>query len=232
MRSFIFDVDGTLTPSRQKIDNAFSAFFISFCQSHDVYLVTGSDKDKTVEQIGEDVYNSCKKVYQCSGNEVWIKDKCVEKTNWSLHPAALLWCNNELVKSHFPLRTGRHIEHRTGMVNFSIVGRNATLGERHLYVKWDTQNNERKSITNRFNERFPDLEATIGGDTGIDISKRGMNKSQILKDFTDSKLYFFGDATYPGGNDHIIAEKIKQLGGMVYDVKGWNDTWNILQELE
>ena len=68
---FIFDVDGTLTPSRGVIDPQFKAFFNSFCLMNNVYLVTGSDKPKTVEQIGEDIYNKCKRVYQCSGSDVW-----------------------------------------------------------------------------------------------------------------------------------------------------------------
>ena len=51
---YIFDVDGTLTPSRQVIDPSFEAFMIKFCCKHDVYLVTGSDRQKTVDQLGLD----------------------------------------------------------------------------------------------------------------------------------------------------------------------------------
>ena len=57
---YIFDVDGTLTPSRQVIDSAFQAFMIIFCCKHDVYLVTGSDRQKTVDQLGLDIcYRAC-----------------------------------------------------------------------------------------------------------------------------------------------------------------------------
>ena len=62
---YVFDVDGTLTPSRGLIDPEFKAFFNAFCLFNDVYLVTGSDRDKTIEQVGEDTYNLCKRVYQC-----------------------------------------------------------------------------------------------------------------------------------------------------------------------
>lgn len=52
---FAFDVDGTLTPSRQQIFPEFEQWFfkwISFIQSkgHSVLLVTGSDYAKTLEQ--------------------------------------------------------------------------------------------------------------------------------------------------------------------------------------
>ena len=60
MKKFIFDVDGTLTESRQQIDFKFMCFMIKFCCTYDVYLVTGSDRSKTIEQVGLDIYNrSC-----------------------------------------------------------------------------------------------------------------------------------------------------------------------------
>ena len=72
---YLFDVDGTLTPSRQGIDKKFAVWFSKFCERESVYLVTGSDKPKTLEQIGPVIYNRCKGVYQCSGNEYWIKER-------------------------------------------------------------------------------------------------------------------------------------------------------------
>ena len=41
---FIFDVDGTLTPSRQHIDLGFEKYFMDFCEDNEVYFVTGSDR--------------------------------------------------------------------------------------------------------------------------------------------------------------------------------------------
>ena len=54
MKKFIFDIDGTLTLSRQPIDTSFQAFMIVFCCKHPVYLVTGSDRQKTIDQVGLD----------------------------------------------------------------------------------------------------------------------------------------------------------------------------------
>ena len=51
MDKFIFDVDGTLTPSRQEIDMDFAVFFTDFCAENDVYLVTGRDREKRIEQV-------------------------------------------------------------------------------------------------------------------------------------------------------------------------------------
>ena len=73
MKKFIFDVDGTLTDSRQQIDLSFEVYMIKFCCKYDVYLVTGSDRAKTVEQVGLDIYNRSKRVYNCSGADVYEK---------------------------------------------------------------------------------------------------------------------------------------------------------------
>ena len=58
MTNYIFDIDGTLTPSRKQIDLGFEAFMIKFACLYPVYLVTGSNREKTIEQIGLDLYNS------------------------------------------------------------------------------------------------------------------------------------------------------------------------------
>ena len=84
MNKFIFDVDGTLTPSRKEIDHDFAVFFSNFCISNPVYLVTGSDRDKTIEQVGEEIYSLCKRVYNCSGSDVWEGEKHIRSNSWTL----------------------------------------------------------------------------------------------------------------------------------------------------
>ena len=54
MKHFLFDVDGTLTPARSKIDKKFKKFFANWTtfqkeEGNEVFLVTGSEKEKTVE---------------------------------------------------------------------------------------------------------------------------------------------------------------------------------------
>ena len=56
MTNYIFDIDGTLTPSRLPIDKEFKKWFINWCENKNIYFVTGSDKDKTIEQIGMDMW--------------------------------------------------------------------------------------------------------------------------------------------------------------------------------
>lgn len=237
MISYIFDVDGTLTPSRGQMDDNFNKWFIEFCHyTKAVHLVTGSDKNKTLEQVGEQVYNACQTVYQCSGNDVWQGEVNKEQNDWKLSEDACEWLNKQLLASTFPLRTGLHLEHRPGLMNFSVVGRNATFGERKMYVHYDKKCDERKKIADLFNAKFTDdgIVAQVAGETGLDIMPIGFGKEQILKDFplTDT-IFFFGDMTMPGGNDHDIAQAVRTRGGKneSLQVEGWQDTWNKLKNI-
>jgi phosphomannomutase len=123
LEKFIFDVDGTLTPSRQPICTSFLAFFSDFISDNDVYLVTGSDRQKTLEQVTPSIYNKCKRVYNCSGSDVYEGDENVYRSEWELPSDVERFLYDELDYSQFPMRNGNHIERRPGGVNFSILGR-------------------------------------------------------------------------------------------------------------
>lgn len=233
MNKFIFDVDGTLTPSRGRIDKSFALWFSKFCEDNEVYLVTGSDRAKTVEQVGEFIYHKCKRVYNCSGSDVYEGDRNIRKNEWTLPEAAHEWLTTQLTKCDFNIRTGLHFEHRPGMVNFSIVGRNATLEQRKAWVDYEAWNGDRRKIATEFNQLFKELQATVGGETGIDIAPLGADKSQILRDFEDEDyIYFYGDAIFEGGNDWPLALALTNRNSN-YDwhkVTNWQDTWEKLRE--
>ena len=230
---YIFDVDGTLTPSRQKIDSEFLNFLLNFAKQNDVYLVTGSDRPKTIEQIGKELYFACQRVYNCSGSDVYERDILIYRDEWTLPSDAEEFLIDELHHSKFPVRTGNHIERRPGGVNFSVLGRGSEviLEEREEYVKWDINTGERKNIAERFKKRFPEIGCQVGGQTGLDISPLGCDKSQILRDFKPIDLiYFFGDKLKEGENDYPLGHAIEQRRlGMVFEVTDYHHTWDLLK---
>ncbi len=114
------------------------------------------------------------------------------------------------------------------MVNFSVLGRNATLGQRAQYVKFDTEKKERKKLRTKLSKKFPDLEVHIGGETGLDIFPKGHSKAQI-REKINGKIIFFGDAIYPGGNDYALS-KILSNDDVIHKVKNWEQTWKILKK--
>ena len=223
-------MDGTLTPIRQRITSDFLPVFVDFISKNDVYLVTGSDRDKTLEQITREIYNNCKRVYNCSGSDVYEGDKNVYRDDWELPAAVERFLQDELDFSQFSIRNGLHIERRPGGVNFSILGRGKDPSAgREEYVKWDKVHSERRFIALRILNMFPDLTVALGGQTGIDIGPKGADKSQILRDFTaDDEIHFFGDRMEPGGNDHSLGEAVKKMGGFTYNVDSYTETRDVI----
>ena len=182
---YIFDIDGTLTPAREPINPEFEKFFSSWISTHETHLVTGSDIAKTKEQIPDYILNMWEGVFCCMGNVYYKKDTCIYVNDFNLPSEAIHFLKNCVRNSGYPSEDmgDLHLEYRTGMVNFSVVGRNITTEQREKYYKWDCIHQERKKITIEFNRLFmiSGIEANIGGQISIDIQKIGFDKSQVLK---------------------------------------------------
>jgi phosphomannomutase len=226
--NYVFDVDGTLTPSRLPIEPKFKEFFTRWAAGKKVYLVTGSDKSKTIEQIGEDLWKKVTKVFQCGGNAVYKKGKKVYENPWKPEDELLQFLSFLLEKSEYPHRYGTHVEVRTGLVNFSTVGRACNQEQRLAYHAWDNEHKEREIFCEAVMGLLPHLEASIGGQISIDIYPRGKDKGQLV-DVLRGPIYFFGDKIYPGGNDYALARRLTEEPHRVYSVSGPEDTKNILE---
>ena len=82
-RIFIFDVDGTLTPSRLPMTKEFQKFFEKWSEKNKFYLVTGSDIEKLQEQMCYNDINA-EAIFTCCGNEMWIPDPHTVNTGANL----------------------------------------------------------------------------------------------------------------------------------------------------
>lgn len=227
----LFDVDGTLTPSRGKIDPEFKHWLLNECQ-HEFRLITGSDPDKTREQVGDDLW-AFGITYNCAGNHVFKNGQEVYKSNWRIPIDLEWWLNARVLASPWLIHTGRHVEHRVGLCNFSTLGRNATVEQRRAYYEWDQIWNERKSLAMLIKSVWPAIECTVAGETGIDIYATGTGKDQILSSLKyDQPVHFFGDRQDPDGNDYGLAQAILTNNmGKCYHVRDWTHTWKLLKEL-
>jgi phosphomannomutase len=222
--NLVFDVDGTLTPSRQTIDSVFAEWFLELTKQNTVYLVSGSDYAKTLEQLGVDICESVAGVYSCAGNALYIAGRQIYANDFELTTEERQFLENLLELSAYPERTGQHIEMRLGLCNFSIIGRGANHEQRKAYVQHDSVTNERKILSELITNTFPRIEATVAGETGIDIYLKGKDKSQIADSI--KPFVFFGDKTDLGGNDHTIS----LVADKVHTVSNWEETFQILKK--
>ena len=232
MTHFLFDVDGTLTEARKRMSEDFSLFFLDWMKDKSVFLVSGSDLKKISLQIPVKISSKCEGSFCCMANELWIKNKLVFKSHWK--PPEKLVRDLGVLREQSPYRIKRkkHIEMRTGMLNFSVAGRDSSPEERMLYNNWDNHAKEREQIASFIENFYPDLEACLGGDISIDIQPKGNNKSlasRWVRKKVGGDIVFFGDKISKGGNDWALAEDIKKnKDGEFHNVKDFLETQSIL----
>ena len=128
------------------------------------------------------------------------------------------------------------------MLNFSIIGRDCSLDQRLDYFEYDVKTQERAGIANEITAKWDNLDAVIGGQISIDITPRGMNKSQVLNEvkkfYSHEEYIFIGDRTMEGGNDYPLAKIMNEApncsvyqAGQPSAEDGYKDTRKILEKL-
>ena len=243
MKAVIFDMDGTLSESRQPISGEMIDCLRKIPNSYKKYLVTGSDMAKIEEQIPVDVLLEVfDKVFACNGTRVYntyldLDDEMNAAEPELIHKVSLTdfysdsdlnHIVNTLLKlaheTHTKIKTGTFIEWRDSQINFSVVGRNCSREQREDYVKWDIKSKERKKLVEQLEDKFQGwgLSFRLGGQISIDITRQGWDKSYAFNNIDEKPedCVFFGDKIVPGGNDYDIAV----LCGKYHDVQGAADT--------
>ena len=253
---FLFDVDGTLTVAKENIVPTFEEQFLNWMEDKEVYIVSGGTFERILGQLGTSILNKTSGIFACMGNAFLRKASLASPSSsyfclkdergfneWMLIYENKFVAPENLTKklelivdnSLFPIKTGRHHEVRVGMMNYSIVGRNANHEQRKLYEQWDADTNERAAIVDELRSEFETLDFVIGGAVSMDIFNKGNDKSQIIeKYFKESlehnRIHFVGDRIPAPGNDHTLAELLRgHPNGAAYEVETWEDTAKLLK---
>ena len=241
---YLFDVDGTLTPAKSRMDKTFAKEFHEWQEDKLVYIVSGGSFPRIIEQLGSKVVENVQGVFACMGN-VYYKRREAER-EWTLVYENKFKVLSRKVffrdlttivnESSYHTKTGRHYEERTGMVNLSDVGRKADQEQRSAYEEYDAGLKEREKIVSKLAYKYPELDFVVGGAVSIDIFNRGNDKSQVVTrvfkdELENRRVKFFGDRTYFPGNDYSLAEILRNHpNGEVIAVETWEDTQRWIKE--
>ena len=243
---YLFDVDGTLTAPKEKIDNTFAVIFREWVKGKKVYIVSGGSFSRIIGQLRTEIVDECSGVFSCMGN-VFYRPKeppelpgyseweRVYQNNFKAPSDLYKELSSIVARSSYQVKTGNHYEHRAGMVNFSIVGRNATTEQRKDYAAYDTIHHEREAIVEHLKNKYDKLDFVIGGAVSIDIFNVGNDKAQVIDRHLEealekNKIIFVGDRTTFPGNDYSLATALRQHpNGHVVEVKCWNETAKLLK---
>lgn len=221
-----FDVDGTLTESRQEITDDNALAFAKLLFKKKAAIITGGTFERISEQILRPLEKFCRNHNQdlrlenlillpTNGAGLYIYDRrWIEKKSQKLSLAEkekIISAINKIDKEDPELANntpfGDEIQDRGSEITYSALGDKAPLD---LKKAWDPDFAKRLKLQDKLRTMLPDFEVKIGGTTSIDITQKGMDKAfairQIMNEYSLNKndILFFGDAVYPNGNDYPV----------------------------
>ncbi|TNM96662.1 phosphomannomutase 1 [Takifugu flavidus] len=235
----LFDVDGTLTPPREKIDQQLDEFLQTLRGKVKIGIVGGSDYSKIAEQLGDNVIHKFDYVFAENGTVQYKDGKLVSKhaiqnqIGEELLQDLINFCLSYMGLIKLPKKRGTFIEFRNGMLNISPIGRNCTKEERMEFSEIDKREKIKEKFVAALKEKFAGkgLQFTKGGLISFDIFPEGWDKTlclDLLEREGLNTIYFFGNETSDGGNDYEIFNDPRTIG---FTVSSPNDTARRCQEL-
>ncbi|XP_019960928.2 phosphomannomutase 1 isoform X1 [Paralichthys olivaceus] len=237
----LFDVDGTLTRPREKIDSQLDEFFQTLRRKVKIGIVGGSDYSKIAEQLGEgdDVIHKFDYVFAENGTVQYKDGKLLSKhaiqnqIGEELLQDLINFCLSYMGLIKLPKKRGTFIEFRNGMLNVSPIGRSCSPEERIEFSEIDKREKIREKFVAALKEKFAGkgLRFTKGGLISFDIFPEGWDKRLCLELLDREGLdtiYFFGNETTDGGNDFEIFSDPRTIGFTVYSP---DDTARLCREL-
>jgi phosphomannomutase len=235
--AYLFDIDGTLTPPTQKMQGDFVYSFLDWSDKKDFFLVGGSSYDSIAKQLPFSIVSRASGIFSSMANELRIKDELIYKNKFDPPKTLIEMLSSFQINTKSPtLGEAPFFEYRTGMLNFTTVGRSIGLAQRNIYYEWDKKFKERTEIAKKVEETFSYLEAKLGGQISLDIQPKGKNKSQAIDWVRNLKEYnnlcYFGDKGFKGGNDYDAKMSLlNQKNDKFYQVKDCSHTKKILESI-
>jgi HAD superfamily hydrolase (TIGR01484 family) len=240
----VFDLDGTLTESKQDIKEDMSELLIKLLQIKKVAIISGGSFSQFKNQFLSILesknnininFNNLILLPQ-SGTMYYIhvEGDWVEKynENFSTDEKEMIFktFENVLDIKRDEKRYGSLFEDRGSQITFSALGQYASVEEKRIY---DADYSIRRKIASDLRILLPDFDISIGGMTSIDITKLGRNKSFGIHKLLEyescdiKEVLFIGDSLFEGGNDFPVIS----AGVDVISVTGSDETKEIIKDI-
>jgi len=248
----VFDLDGTLAPSKAAIDKEMDRLFTRLLAAKRVAVIGGGKYELFKSQLISKLTapkallknlflfpTTSTAFYRYDGG--WKK---VYRHELSKEERAKIKrAFKEILKESGyvpPKKTyGKVLEDRGTQVTFSALGQEivAVLGKKEgvrLKEKWKNENTPMKlKMARMLAKRLPELEVHAAGFTSIDVTRKGIDKAYGMRQIEKylhvpiRDMVFIGDALFPGGNDYAV----KKTGVLAVPVSGPEATKKIIRDL-
>lgn len=222
MKTVVFDLNGTLTESKESIDDEMAVLLQKLLQVHNVVVVSGSSwkliHKQVVNKLPEDSNISNLYVLPTSGGsmyQTWGKYGWVATYQLKLQKPdsdRITQVLDDMIKEHdldSQKLWGKQIDYRECQVTLSVLGQNAPSDIKATY---DPDGSKRRAFVEILQKKLPAFDIRVSGRTSIDISLRGVNKKygidELMKRLHVSKddVIFVGNEIFKGGNDYAAVE--------------------------
>ena len=218
-QKIIFDMDGTLTPSRSPAEPALVEAFEKLCNALTVAVISGADVLQMKKQMPFDAVwsrGAPLALMALNGNV------CIEngEEKWR---NVLFWRDKLAILEH--IRALRNafprgitdesdlVEDRTGQVSFSFIGHNAP---KEIKAAFDKEGILRSEALAKVPFKHPNIVIKVGGTTCLDyIPRNGTKANNVARLLGEENLgdaLFVGDNLAPGGNDAVMVGITDCLG--------------------
>ncbi len=247
----VFDLDGTLTPSKSPLEPSMTRALTELLAKKRVAVIGGG----SWAQFRKQFLGSFDCPRELLSNLFLFPTTATSfyryRKGWkNIYEMKLSSRERAAIKRAFrevmreigyvpPVKTyGKVIEDRGSQITFSALGQDivAKLGKRGLALKerWRRENTPVKlKMAKLLAERLPNLEVHPSAFTSIDVTRKGIDKAygvlQIEKylHVPIGKMVFIGDALFKGGNDAAA----KRTGVDCVPVRGPKDTEEIIKKI-
>jgi len=237
----VFDLDGTLAPSKSPVDIEISALLHDLLAILKVAVISGGAWPQFEKQLLSSLPQHSRLgnlsllptcgtrffTYTESWTQIYAEDFTADEK------ARIVRSLDQAIDKagfHVARTWGLAIEDRGSQITYSALGQLAPLREKE---KWDPDFAKRKKIKSILDTLIPDYSVRLGGSTSIDITKAGIDKAYGIRKLRDilnilpGEMIFVGDALFPGGNDYPA----KQAGVVSIAVEGPDDTKRVIETI-
>ena len=245
----LFDVDGTIVESGEKIDSEMVDILNKLKdKNYELGIVGGGKLDKILQQLDDKIlfthyFSECGCVYHINNNiteKIWLEEKYVKNIRNHVHYNNI----NILIKASLKYLSevdytlsGHFIDLRNGIIYISLIGMNATQEERRYYMEKEKIHNYRLELINILKKKanelncINDISIFLGGNVGIALYPNDYDKEQVLQHIDINKykeIYYFGDKYLEHGNDYKLLNNKNIIGKNIDSIQ---DTKKILRDL-
>jgi hypothetical protein len=237
----VFDLDGTLAPSKSSVDSEMASLLQELLGIVDVAIISGGDWPQFEKQVISHLPDQSRlpnlsilptcgtKFYRYAGAWTKIYSEDFTAQEKAKIEGALMTASDQAGYKEDKV-WGRVIEDRGSQITFSALGQEAPLPEKE---KWDHDFAKRKRITAILSSLISEFSVRMGGETSIDVTKPGIDKAYGIGKLRDilgiarKEMIFVGDALFPGGNDYPAEE----AGVVSIPVRGPEETKRVIEAI-